>query len=107
MQWLPPDVDQILELLGAAAQPTGRVRRREEDRVKADMMNKRDLWMTVDPRAFQIRCYEVGLTSASTGALVRLLRLLQQGRSLRPRDKSFQFARRSRGLAGPDTRPDH
>ena len=88
---LPPGVSAIVEFLGAAAAPSGHVRRREEDRIKADMMNVRARWMGVDPRAFQIKCYEVGLTSASAGALVGFLRSIQRGGSLRPRDKAFQF----------------
>ncbi|MFB9645050.1 hypothetical protein [Microbacterium terregens] len=88
---LPPSVDEILESIGAAAAPSGRVRRREEDQLKADMMNVRERWMPVDPRAFQIKCYEAGLTSESAGALVGFLRHVQQGGNLRPRDSGFRF----------------
>jgi hypothetical protein len=88
---VPPSVDEILAFIGAAAAPSGRVRRREEDQLKADMMNVRERWMPVDPRAFQIKCYEAGLTSESAGALVGFLRHVQQGGNLRPRDSTFRF----------------
>ncbi|MCR2763557.1 hypothetical protein NQ152_08545 [Microbacterium sp. zg.B48] len=88
---LPPSVNDILECVGAAAAPSGHVPRREEDQVKADMMNVRERWMPVDPRAFQIKCYEAGLTSQSAGALVGFLRHIQRGGSLRPRDSAFRF----------------
>jgi hypothetical protein len=88
---LPPSVSAIVELLGSLASPSGRLRRHDEDQLKADMMNVRQRWLAVDQRAFQIKCYEVGLTSASTGALVGFLRRIQAGASLRPRDRAFRY----------------
>lgn len=88
---LPRGVSHIVEHVGQKAAPTGNLDWREEDRIKADMMNVPRRWMPVDVRAFQIKCYEVGLTAASTGALVRFLRRIQEGRRLRPHDKGFRF----------------
>lgn len=94
MRPLPPSVSVIIEVLGAGAAPNGRIRRQQEDQLKADMMNVRRRWIDVDPRALQVKCYEVGLTSASTSALVGFLRRTQEGATLRPRDREFRYPHR-------------
>lgn len=92
MSGLPPDVEEFLQYLGRKIDGYGYLKWNEVAKVKADMMNVRERWLTVDPGAFRSRCQEVGMTADEVAEMGDYLRRTQAGQRLVPQ-KSYRAYR--------------
>lgn len=83
------DICEIFEILRTRIDGYGYLKWNEVAMMKADMMNVRRRWMGVDPKAFQAKCIDVGMTTKEAAEMVDYLKRTQDGRRLVP-DRSYR-----------------
>jgi hypothetical protein len=87
---LPSSVASIAEFLAMAAKGyNNRLKWNEQDMFKADLMNLRHRWRSVDAVAFRAKCLAEGMRREDVSLLVEWLKKAQAGRKLVP-SKSYR-----------------
>ena len=90
---LPPSVASIAEFLALNAKGyDNHLKWNEQDMFKADLMNLRHRWRSVDAVAFKSKCLAEGMRSEDVALLVDWLQKAQAGRRLVP-SKSYRTFR--------------
>lgn len=91
---LPNGVDQILEHIAimAAGYSTG-LKWNEEDKVKADMMNRPDRWAPITVEQVRAKCRELGMRGEDADTIANFLQRRKEGRRFNVRSlyRTFQF----------------
>jgi hypothetical protein len=89
---LPPSVTAIAEFLAMAAKGYGNhLKWNEKAMFKADLMNLRRRWLSVDPGAFAAKLRDEGMRDDDVAELVGWLTKAQAGRRLVPQRSYRQF----------------
>lgn len=91
---LPNGVEGILEHIAAmAAGYSSGLKWNEEDKLKADMMNRPDRWMPVTPEQVRMKCRELGMRPNDVDAVVGFLQRRKNGRrfNLQSSYRTFHF----------------
>jgi hypothetical protein len=87
---LPPTIAGIVEFLAMMAKGyNNHLKWNEQDMFKADLMNVRHRWRSVDIAAFRSKCLSEGMRTEDTQLLVDWLAKAQSGRRLIP-SKSYR-----------------
>lgn len=78
---LPNGVDGILEHIAAmAAGYSSGLKWNEEDKLKADMMNRPDRWVPITPEQVRAKCRELGMRPDDVDTVVGFLQRRKDGR---------------------------
>lgn len=78
---LPNGVDGILEHIAAmAAGYSSGLKWNEEDKLKADMMNRPDRWLPITPEQVRAKCRELGMRPNDIDTVVGFLQRRKDGR---------------------------
>ncbi|MCU1633803.1 MAG: hypothetical protein JWM61_2455 [Micrococcaceae bacterium] len=91
---LPEDVIEILEdLAGWAAGYDSGLKWNEEDKLKADMMNRPGRWVSVTPEQVRSKCRELKMHPKDIKTIVEFLERRKQGRRFNVRSsyRNFHF----------------
>lgn len=90
---LPNGVDAILEHIAAmAAGYSSGLKWNEEDKLKADMMNRPDRWVTITVEQVRSRCRELGMRANDVDTIADFLQRRKQGRRFNVRSSYRTFA---------------
>ncbi|MFK0647626.1 hypothetical protein [Dermacoccus sp. BD5] len=90
---LPVDVAEIFEYLADKVSGYGYLKWNEVAMLKADMMNVRHRWLSVDRAAFKQACRDAGMTPKEVAECVDYLDRTKAGRRLVPEAtyRDFRF----------------
>lgn len=91
---LPNGVDGILEYVaGMAAGYTSGLKWNEEDKLKADMMNRPERWTPITVEQVRRKCRQLGMRPTDIDTIAGLLQRRKEGRrfNLRTSYRTFQF----------------
>lgn len=91
---LPNGVDGILEYVaGMAAGYSSGLKWNEEDKLKADMMNRPDRWASVTVDQVRAKCRALGMRGADVDTIAGFLQRRKEGRRFNVRSsyRTFQF----------------
>jgi len=78
---LPEDVDAILRHIAAmAAGYSAGLKWNEEDKLKADMMNRPDRWVSVTVEQIRARCHDLGMRGEDVDTISGYLQRRKEGR---------------------------
>ncbi|APE12786.1 hypothetical protein BO226_25965 (plasmid) [Rhodococcus sp. 2G] len=91
---LPNGIDEILEhVAGIAAGYSTGLKWNEEDKLKADMMNRPDRWATVTVEQVRAKCRELGMRGDDVDTIAGFLQRRKDGRRFNVRSsyRTFQF----------------
>lgn len=91
---LPEDVDAILELIAAmAAGYSSGLKWNEEDKLKADMMNRPERWVPVTVEQIRARCHALGMRGEDVDTIAGYLQRRKEGRRFNVRSsyRTFHF----------------
>ncbi|MBN9632777.1 MAG: hypothetical protein J0I18_19590 [Actinobacteria bacterium] len=91
---LPNGVDGILEHIASmAAGYSSGLKWDEEDKLKADMMNRPDRWVPITPEQVRAKCRELGMRPGDIDTVVGFLQRRKDGRRFNVRSsyRTFHF----------------
>jgi hypothetical protein len=91
---LPNGVDAILEHIAAmAAGYSSGLKWNEEDKLKADMMNRPDRWVPVTVEQIRAKCRQLGMRADDVDTIAGFLQRRTEGRRFNVRSsyRTFQF----------------
>lgn len=91
---LPNGVDKILEhIAGMAAGYSSGLKWNEEDKLKADMMNRPDRWVPITVDQVRAKCRELGMRPDDVDTVAEFLQRRKDGRRFNVRSsyRTFQF----------------
>jgi len=91
---LPNGIDSILEHVASmAAGYSSGLKWNEEDKLKADMMNRPDRWKAVTAEQVQAKCRELGMRPNDVDTIVSYVQRRKEGKrfSVRSSYRSFEF----------------
>lgn len=91
---LPNGVDDILEYVaGMAAGYSSGLKWNEEDKLKADMMNRPDRWASITVDQVRAKCRALGMCGADVDTIAGFLQRRKEGRRFNVRSsyRTFQF----------------
>jgi hypothetical protein len=91
---LPNGVDEILEYVaGMAAGYSSGLKWNEEDKLKADMMNRPDRWATITVEHVRARCRQLGMRPKDVDTIAEFLKRRKEGRRFNVRSsyRTFHF----------------
>lgn len=81
---LPNDIDRILEYVAQmAAGYSGGLKWNEEDKLKADMMNRPERWASVTVEQVRAKCKELGMSPNDVDTIAGFLQRRKEGRYFR------------------------
>lgn len=91
---LPNGVEEFLKYIAtsAAAYSTG-LKWNEEDKLKADMMNRPERWATITVEQVREKCLELGMSPKDIDTIAGFLQRRKDGRRFNVRDsyRNFEF----------------
>lgn len=90
----PDDIDRILTYVSTmAAGYSSGLKWNEEDKLKADMMNRPDRWAAVTPEQVRARCRQLGMSPHDADTVRDLVQRRKEGRRFNVRSsyRSFRF----------------
>jgi len=93
---LPNGIDEILEYLaGMAAGYSSGLQWNEEDKLKADMMNRPERWAAVTVEQVRTKCRALGMSGEDVDTIAGLLQRRKDGHRFNVRSsyRSFRFGR--------------
>lgn len=91
---LPNGVDEILEYVaGMAAGYSSGLKWNEEDKLKADMMNRPERWVPITVEQVRAKCRELGMRPNDVDTVAGFLQRRKEGRrfNVRSNYRDFQF----------------
>lgn len=91
---LPEDVNAILEHIAAmAAGYSSGLKWNEEDKLKADMMNRPDRWVSVTVEQIRAKCHDLGMRGEDVDTIAAYLQRRKEGRRFNVRSsyRTFHF----------------
>lgn len=91
---LPNDVDRILEHLAACAEGyDSGLKWNEEDKLRADMMNRPDRWRDVSVEQVRAKCHALGMRPNDIDTIAGYLQKRKEGKRFNVRSsyRTFQF----------------
>ncbi|BDI22302.1 hypothetical protein [Herbiconiux sp. L3-i23] len=92
---LPNGVDGILEHIAAmAAGYSSGLKWNEEDKLKADMMNRPDRWLPITPEQVRTKCRELGMRPNDVDTVAGFLQRRKEGRRFNVQSsyRTFHFS---------------
>lgn len=94
LEALPNGVDTILEYVaGMAAGYSSGLKWNEEDKLKADMMNRPERWVTITVEQVRAKCRQLGMRPNDVDAIAGFLQRRKEGRRFNVRSsyRTFHF----------------
>lgn len=91
---LPNGVDAILEQIATmAACYTSGLKWNEEDKLRADMMNRPERWVSVTAEQVRAKCHDLGMRGEDVDTIAGYVQRRQNGRrfNVRPSYRTFHF----------------